>query len=143
MDILLVEDSPGDVRLTLEVFQDANPSVGMHLATDGREAMAYLRQEGVFANAPRTDLILLDLNMPKWMGGKFWVAKAACTVGRYQSAVQRQAGCGRKRLPRVDWVGEEGPDGETANKGRALPELELSRRPGGMQREAGTPTVSG
>jgi chemotaxis family two-component system response regulator Rcp1 len=68
MDILLVEDSPGDVPLTLEVFQDANPSVGLHVAQDGTEAMSVLRREGSHANAPRPDLILLDLNMPKIHG---------------------------------------------------------------------------
>jgi chemotaxis family two-component system response regulator Rcp1 len=68
MDILLVEDSPGDVRLTLEVFQDTNPSVGLHIAKDGTEAMSFLRKEGVHANVPRPDLILLDLNMPKMDG---------------------------------------------------------------------------
>jgi chemotaxis family two-component system response regulator Rcp1 len=65
MQVLLVEDSPGDVRLTLETFRDANPDLQMHTTTDGAEAMAFLRREGVHANAPRPELILLDLNMPK------------------------------------------------------------------------------
>ena len=68
MEILLVEDSPGDVRLTLEVFRDTNPSVGLHVAEDGTEAMSFLRREGSHASAPRPDLILLDLNMPKMNG---------------------------------------------------------------------------
>jgi two-component system, chemotaxis family, response regulator Rcp1 len=68
MEILLVEDSPGDVRLTLEVFRDTNPSVGLHVAEDGTEAMSFLRREGSHASAPRPDLILLDLNMPKMDG---------------------------------------------------------------------------
>jgi chemotaxis family two-component system response regulator Rcp1 len=66
--VLLVEDSPGDVRLTQEAFRDADPSIELHVATDGVEAMAYLRREGMHANAPRPDFILLDLNLPKMDG---------------------------------------------------------------------------
>ena len=68
VDVLLVEDSPGDVRLTLEAFANANPSVALQVAIDGREAMAILRREGLHAQAPRPDLILLDLNLPKMDG---------------------------------------------------------------------------
>jgi two-component system, chemotaxis family, response regulator Rcp1 len=68
VDVLLVEDSPGDVRLTREAFREANPAVRMHVASDGIEAMAFLRQEGVNAEAPRPDFILLDLNLPKMDG---------------------------------------------------------------------------
>jgi chemotaxis family two-component system response regulator Rcp1 len=68
VQLLLVEDSPGDVRLTLEAFRDANTSVHLHVATDGVEAMAFLRHEGVHVAAPRPDLILLDLNLPKLDG---------------------------------------------------------------------------
>ena len=68
MEVLLVEDSPGDVRLTQEAFRDANPSIRLHVATDGVEAMTFLRREGIYANAPRPDLILLDLNLPKMDG---------------------------------------------------------------------------
>lgn len=67
-DVLLVEDSPGDVRLTQEAFRDANNSVRLHVAFDGVEAMAFLRQEGVYLDAPRPALILLDLNLPKMDG---------------------------------------------------------------------------
>jgi chemotaxis family two-component system response regulator Rcp1 len=69
MIILLVEDSPGDVRLTQEAFGNANPSVRLFVTKDGTEAMAFLRREGANAQAPRPELILLDLNMPK-MGGR-------------------------------------------------------------------------
>jgi CheY-like chemotaxis protein len=65
MQILLVEDSPGDVRLTVEAFRDVNPDLQLHTAADGAEAMAFLRRKGVHVFAPRPDLILLDLNMPK------------------------------------------------------------------------------
>jgi chemotaxis family two-component system response regulator Rcp1 len=66
--LLLVEDSPGDVRLTQEAFRHANESVQLHVAFDGVEALSFLRHEGVHANAPRPDLILLDLNLPKMDG---------------------------------------------------------------------------
>ena len=67
-DVLLVEDSPGDVRLTQEAFHAANPSLRLHVAVDGVEALEFLGQEGVYADAPRPDLILLDLNLPKMDG---------------------------------------------------------------------------
>jgi CheY-like chemotaxis protein len=68
IEVLLVEDSPGDVRLTQEAFRDANKSVHLHLAFDGVEAMAFLRHQGPHIHAPRPDLILLDLNLPKMDG---------------------------------------------------------------------------
>jgi CheY-like chemotaxis protein len=66
--ILLVEDSPGDVRLTQEAFRDANGLTQLHVAADGVEAMAFLKQEGTHVHAPRPDIILLDLNLPKMDG---------------------------------------------------------------------------
>ena len=66
--VLLVEDSPGDVRLTREAFRDADPQIDLRIAVDGVEAMAYLRQEGIYIDAPRPDFILLDLNLPKMDG---------------------------------------------------------------------------
>ena len=68
MEVLLVEDSPGDVRLTQEAFRDANKSIHLHVVSDGVEAMAFLRREGAHAGATRPDLILLDLNLPKMDG---------------------------------------------------------------------------
>ena len=68
LQVLLVEDSPGDVRLTQEAFHEVNPFLQLHVATDGVEAMAFLRHEGVHVDAPRPDLILLDLNLPKMDG---------------------------------------------------------------------------
>jgi len=65
IEVLLVEDSPGDVRLTREAFKDAKVHINLHVASDGIDAMAFLRREGEHANAPRPDLILLDLNLPK------------------------------------------------------------------------------
>ena len=68
IEVLLVEDSPGDVRLTQKAFRDANKSIHLHVASDGVEAMAFLRREGIHAQAPRPELILLDLNLPKMDG---------------------------------------------------------------------------
>jgi len=68
IEVLLVEDSPGDVRLTKEVFREANSDIHLHVASDGMEAMAFLRHEGTHIDAPRPDLILLDLNLPKMDG---------------------------------------------------------------------------
>ena len=65
IEILLVEDNPGDARLTLEGFRDAKVLNKITVVEDGIEALAYLRQEGKYAQAVRPDLILLDLNMPK------------------------------------------------------------------------------
>jgi two-component system, chemotaxis family, response regulator Rcp1 len=65
IQVLLVEDSPGDVRLTREAFKDAKMLINLHVASDGAEAMAFLGRKGEHANAPRPDLILLDLNLPK------------------------------------------------------------------------------
>jgi len=68
IEVLLVEDSPGDVRLTQEAFRDANTTIRLHVAADGVQAMAFLRREGTHVHAPRPDLILLDLNLPKMDG---------------------------------------------------------------------------
>jgi chemotaxis family two-component system response regulator Rcp1 len=65
IEILLVEDSPGDVRLTREAFKDARVLVNLHVAGDGEEAMAFLKREGKYSSKPRPDIILLDLNLPK------------------------------------------------------------------------------
>jgi CheY-like chemotaxis protein len=67
-EVLLVEDSPGDVRLTKEAFRAANASIHLHVASDGIEAIAFLKREGPHVDAPRPDLILLDLNLPKMDG---------------------------------------------------------------------------
>jgi len=66
--VLLVEDSPGDVRLTQEAFREANITIQLHVVPDGVEAMEFLRNEGGHAESPRPDLILLDLNLPRMDG---------------------------------------------------------------------------
>ena len=68
INILLVEDNPGDVRLTKEALKEGKIINTMNVASDGEEAMAILRQEGKYADIPRPDLVLLDLNMPKMDG---------------------------------------------------------------------------
>lgn len=68
IEVLLVEDSPGDVRLTQEAFRDATVRTRLSVVTDGVEAMAFVKRQGEYANAPRPDLILLDLNLPKMDG---------------------------------------------------------------------------
>lgn len=65
IDVLLIDDSPGDVRLTREAFRETDPSITVHVAVDGVEAMSFLRREEPHEHAPRPDLILLDLNLPK------------------------------------------------------------------------------
>jgi chemotaxis family two-component system response regulator Rcp1 len=68
LDVLLVEDSPGDARLTREVFREANTAIRLHVVPDGMEAMEFLRRKGAYANAPRPHFILLDLNLPRMDG---------------------------------------------------------------------------
>jgi two-component system, chemotaxis family, response regulator Rcp1 len=63
--VLLVEDSPGDVRLTREAMRQAKVHNELHVARDGEDAMAFLRREGAHAQAPTPDLVLLDLNLPR------------------------------------------------------------------------------
>ena len=65
IEILLVEDNPGDVRLTQEALSENKISNKLHVAVDGVEAMKFLRKMNGYKDAPRPDLILLDLNMPK------------------------------------------------------------------------------
>lgn len=65
VQMLLVEDNLGDIRLTKETLRDAKVMVNLHVVGDGVEAMAFLRKESKHANAPRPDLVLLDLNLPK------------------------------------------------------------------------------
>ena len=65
VEILLVEDNPGDVRLTQEALKESKVTNNLSVAEDGVEALAFLKREGEYADAPRPDLLLLDLNLPK------------------------------------------------------------------------------
>lgn len=65
VEILLVEDNPGDVRLTREALKESKIRNNLNIVRDGVEAMAFLRRDGDYANAPRPDIILLDLNLPR------------------------------------------------------------------------------
>ncbi len=68
IDLLLVEDNPGDIRLTEEALKDGPVRVRLSVAKDGVEAVEFLNRQGRFKNAPRPDLILLDLNLPRKNG---------------------------------------------------------------------------
>jgi len=65
IEVLLVEDNPGDARLVIEAFRGSEVLHNLHTVVDGEEAMAFLHREGKYANAPLPDIILLDLNLPK------------------------------------------------------------------------------
>ncbi len=65
VEILLVEDNPGDVRLTVEALNESKIFNNLHIVEDGIEALAFLRKEDKYERKPRPDLILLDLNLPK------------------------------------------------------------------------------
>ena len=80
LDVLLVEDNPGDVRLTREAFRDVNRSVRLHVAGDGVEAMSFLLRTGDNEAAPRPALVLLDLNLPR-MDGREVLARIKADEG--------------------------------------------------------------
>ena len=65
IEVLLAEDNPGDVRLTRDALNGTRMRINLNVAANGEEALAYLRRQGKYAEAPRTQLLLLDLNMPK------------------------------------------------------------------------------
>ena len=68
IEVLLVEDNPGDARLTKEALCEGDGAIHLHVVSDGMEALAFLRQEGTHSDVPSPDLILLDLNMPRMSG---------------------------------------------------------------------------
>jgi CheY-like chemotaxis protein len=68
VDILLIEDNQGDVMLTREEFRSARVANNLHVCGDGESGLGFLRREGDYADAPRPDLVLLDLNLPKMSG---------------------------------------------------------------------------
>lgn len=74
VEVLLVEDNPGDVRLTQEAFKDGRMLIHLSVAGDGVEALDFLYRQGKFADAPRPDLILLDLNLPRKNGREVLMA---------------------------------------------------------------------
>lgn len=70
-DILLVEDNPGDIRLTREAFKESRIANTLHVVTDGVDALEFVRKKGEYGEAPRPDIILLDLNLPRKNGDEF------------------------------------------------------------------------
>jgi two-component system, chemotaxis family, response regulator Rcp1 len=68
LEILLVEDNPADARLTREVFEGGRLSTHLNVVSDGEQALAFLRREGIYETAPRPKLVLLDLNLPRKNG---------------------------------------------------------------------------
>ncbi|MCK5158203.1 MAG: response regulator, partial [Candidatus Heimdallarchaeota archaeon] len=65
VEILLIEDNPGDVRLTLEALKESKIINNLQVVDDGIEALSYLKKEGIYKDKPRPDLIILDLNLPR------------------------------------------------------------------------------
>ncbi len=70
VDILLIEDNPVDIRMTQEAFKESRIANKLHVVTDGEAGMDYLLQRGEYTDAPRPDLVLLDLNLPKKHGSE-------------------------------------------------------------------------
>jgi CheY-like chemotaxis protein len=77
IQILLVEDDPGDVLMTREAFEDNKVANTLHVVSDGAEAMEFLRKEGAHSEAPTPDLVLLDLNLPRMDGREVLAAVKA------------------------------------------------------------------
>ena len=77
IEILLVEDSPADIIITRESFQEAKLLNSLHVVEDGVQALEFLRRQGAYASAPRPDLILLDLNLPR-KNGREVLAEVKC-----------------------------------------------------------------
>lgn len=76
-EVLLVEDNPGDARLTREALREARAAVRLSVVSDGEEALAFLRRQGPHASAPQPDLVLLDLNLPRMTGREVLAAVRA------------------------------------------------------------------
>ena len=107
IEILLVEDNPGDVRLTKEALRDARVRNNLSVAMDGVDALAFLQREGKHAAAPRPDLILLDLNLPKKNGRELLEEikgdeKLTCGIHALAASANRAASPLARRESRPD-----------------------------------------
>jgi chemotaxis family two-component system response regulator Rcp1 len=117
LDVLLVEDNPGDVRLTQEAFRAANKDIHLHVAADGVEAMDFLHRAGNHSGAPRPALILLDLNLPRMDGREVLacikadedlkmiptvILSSADAEADIDTGYQLQANCYLTKPPRAD-----------------------------------------
>lgn len=125
IQVLLVEDSPGDVRLTQEAFRDANRSIRLHVAADGVEAMAFLRHEGAHVHAPRPDLILLDLRVFP-LPNRFVRPRCSCRIGG-----RRLIAWGRARAIAVHvptWADAPSRESRSGSRRRLGSEYPESRR---------------
>jgi len=102
-NILLIEDNPGDVRLTQEAFKESEKDTHLEVVTDGIEAIKYLRKEPPYEDKPSPDLILLDLNLPKWDGREvLGVIKADETLKRIPVVVLTTSNAGVDILKSYD-----------------------------------------
>ncbi len=108
IEILLIEDNPGDVRLTFEAFKEAKLRNHLHVAQDGQDALDFLRRRGKYADAPRPDLILLDLNLPRKDGrevlGEIKADPELRRIPVIVSMFELTIGIGNGRVPRRDAV---------------------------------------
>lgn len=96
LDVLLVEDNEGDVEMTQRAFSDSKSTCNIYVANNGMEALDFLHKRGDFSNAPKVQLILLDLNMPR-MGGKAFLENV-------------KAESGLKAIPVIIFTSSQSPD---------------------------------
>ena len=135
IEILLVEDNPGDVRLTIEALKEGKVRNSLSVARDGVEALAFLRREGPHANAARPDLILLDLNMPRMNGLEFLRGASTYTYdGNWK--VQAENGADGYHVTSVHWnyaaTTSRRSSGDSTNTTKAMDAGKWGKQKGGF-----------